>query len=130
MLSDFLIKMMKLPMFFFDLKLTGDILQRFEDHKRLENFITVQSLNVLYAILSFFVFGGVLLYFNIYIFLTFLIGSILYISWLLLFMKKRKVLDYQLFEQRATKEQIKQINQAIKYAEQQGGIKMNVRVVK
>lgn len=121
---------MKLPMFFFDLKLTGDILQRFEDHKRLENFITVQSLNVLYAILSFFVFGGVLLYFNIYIFLTFLIGSILYISWLLLFMKKRKVLDYQLFEQRATKEQIKQINQAIKYAEQQGGIKMNVRVVK
>lgn len=102
MLSDFLIKMMKLPMGFFDLKLTGDILQRFEDHKRLENFITVQSLNVLYALLSFLVLGGVLLYFNIYIFLTFLIGSVLYISWLILFMKKRKILDYQLFEQRAT----------------------------
>ncbi len=101
MLSDFIIKLMKLPMFFFDTKLTGDILQRFEDHKRLEKFITVQVLNVLYAGINFIVFGAILWYFNFTIFTIFIIGSLLYIGWLLLFMRKRKVIDYQIFEQQA-----------------------------
>lgn len=101
MLSDFLIKMMKLPMRFFDTKLTGDILQRFEDHRRLEHFVTTQSLSIVYAVINFIVFGGILLYFNIKIFLVFLIGSALYIIWLLTFMKKRRILDYEMFEQRA-----------------------------
>ncbi len=101
MLSDFLIKMMKLPMRFFDTKLTGDILQRFEDHRRLEHFVTNQSISIIYALINFFVFGGILLYFNLKIFLVFVIGSSLYIVWLLTFMKKRRVLDYEIFEQRA-----------------------------
>lgn len=101
MLSDFIIKLMKLPMGFFDTKLTGDILQRFADHKRLEKFITVQLLNVLYAGINFIVFGAILLYFNLTIFVIFFIGSVLYIAWLVLFMKKRKIIDYQLFEQQA-----------------------------
>ena len=101
MLSDFIIKLMKLPMGFFDTKLTGDILQRFADYKRLEKFITVQLLNVLYAGINFIVFGAILWYFNFIIFVIFLIGSLLYIGWLLLFMKKRKIIDYQIFEQQA-----------------------------
>ncbi len=101
MLSDFLMKMMKLPMRFFDSKLTGDIIQRFDDHKRLEQFITIQSVSVVYAFINFIIFGGVLLYFNTGIFTVFLIGSIFYIGWLILFMKRRKVLDYMMFEQRA-----------------------------
>jgi ATP-binding cassette subfamily B protein len=101
MVSDFLIKLMKLPMGFFDSKLIGDILQRFSDHKRLEQFITVQSLNVLYASLNFIVFGIILCIFSLKIFFIFVLGSLSYICWLLLFMKKRKILDYQLFEQRS-----------------------------
>lgn len=101
MLSDFIIKLMKLPMGFFDTKLTGDILQRFADHKRLEKFITVQLLSVLYAVINFVVFGAILWYFNFTIFAIFFIGSLLYIGWLLLFMKKRKTIDYQIFEQQA-----------------------------
>lgn len=101
MLSDFIIKLMKLPMVFFDTKLTGDILQRFADHKRLEKFITVQLLNVLYAGINFIVFGAILWFFNFIIFVIFLIGSLLYIGWLLLFMRKRKIIDYQIFEQQA-----------------------------
>jgi len=101
MVSDFLIKLMKLPMGFFDSKLIGDIIQRFGDHKRLEQFITVQSLTVLYASLNFIIFGIILCVFSFKIFLVFLLGSILYIGWLLFFMRKRKILDYQIFEQRA-----------------------------
>ncbi|WP_200878567.1 ABC transporter transmembrane domain-containing protein [Sphingobacterium sp. ML3W] len=101
MLSDFLVKLMKLPMSFFDTKLTGDILQRFVDFKRFEQFITQQSLTVLYAVINLLVFGGILLSFSFSIFSVFTIGSILYILWLLLFMKRRKILDYQLFEQRS-----------------------------
>jgi ATP-binding cassette subfamily B protein len=101
MVSDFLIKLMKLPMGFFDSKLIGDILQRFGDHKRLEQFITVQSLTVLYASLNFIVFGIILCVFSLKIFLVFLFGSLIYIAWLLFFMRRRKMLDYQFFEQRA-----------------------------
>jgi ABC-type bacteriocin/lantibiotic exporters, contain an N-terminal double-glycine peptidase domain len=101
MLSDFIIKLMKLPMGFFDTKLTGDILQRFADHKRLEKFITIQLLNVLYAGLNFVVFGSILWYFDFSIFLLFLVGSLLYIGWLLLFMRKRRIIDYQMFDQQA-----------------------------
>jgi ATP-binding cassette subfamily B protein len=101
MLSDFLVKLMKLPMGFFDTKLTGDILQRFIDFKRFEQFITQQFLTIIYAGLNLIVFGGILWFFNFPIFSVFVIGSILYILWLFLFMKRRKVLDYQLFEQRS-----------------------------
>lgn len=101
LLSDFLIKLMKLPMVFFDTKLTGDLLQRISDHERVERFLTAQTLNVLFSAFSFFIFGIVLLYYNLTIFSIFLIGSILYAVWILVFLKKRRQLDYRYFEQRS-----------------------------
>lgn len=101
LLSDFLIKLMRLPMQFFDTKMTGDLLQRIGDHERVERFLTAQTLTIIFSVFSFIVFGGVLLYYNRLIFLIFLIGSLLYTGWVVLFLKKRRLLDYQVFEQRA-----------------------------
>jgi len=101
LISDFFIKLMKLPMSFFDTKLLGDLLQRIEDHSRIERFLTAQTLNVLFSIFSFVVFGIVLLIYNLKIFAVFIIGSIIYGIWILFFLKKRKVLDYKYFEQQA-----------------------------
>ncbi len=71
LLSDFLIKLMRLPMAFFDTKMVGDLLQRINDHERVERFLTAQTLTVLFSAFSFVVFGGVLLYYNLIIFLIF-----------------------------------------------------------
>lgn len=101
LLSDFLIKLMRLPMSFFDTKMTGDLLQRIDDHERVERFLTAQTLSVLFSAFSFIIFGGVLLYYNRLIFLIFLLGSALYAGWVFLFLKKRRLLDYEYFEQRA-----------------------------
>lgn len=101
LLSDFLIKLMHLPMSFFETKMTGDLLQRINDHERVERFLTAQSLTVLFSAFSFVIFGGVLLYYNRLIFLIFLLGSTLYAAWVFLFLKKRRLLDYTYFEQRA-----------------------------
>lgn len=99
LISDFFIKLMKLPMKFFDTKLTGDLLQRIEDHRRIENFLTVQTLNLLFSLFSFVIFGIVLIIYNVPIFLVFLAGSILYGLWIMVFLKKRRILDYKYFEQ-------------------------------
>jgi ATP-binding cassette subfamily B protein len=101
LVSDFFIKLMKLPMSFFDTKLMGDLLQRIEDHRRVERFLTAQSLSVLFSVFNFIVFGIVLWIYSIKIFFVFLIGSIIYTSWILLFLKKRRQLDFKYFEQRA-----------------------------
>lgn len=101
LISDFFIKLMKLPMKFFDTKLLGDLLQRIEDHSRIERFLTAQSLNLLFSLFSFVVFGIVLFIYNFKIFLVFLLGSIIYGAWILFFLKKRKILDYKTFEQQA-----------------------------
>ena len=101
LVSDFFIKLMKLPMKFFDTKLVGDLLQRIEDHGRIERFLTVQTLNVVFSVFSFIVFGVVLLVYDLNIFLVFLAGSIVYGLWVLLFLKRRRLLDYQYFEKQA-----------------------------
>lgn len=101
LVSDFFIKLLKLPMSFFDTKLMGDLMQRMNDHNRVEKFLTTQMLNVTFSLLSFIVFGCVLLGYNIFIFLIFLTGSILYDIWIAIFLKKRKLLDYELFEKQA-----------------------------
>ncbi|MDR3286936.1 MAG: peptidase domain-containing ABC transporter, partial [Prevotellaceae bacterium] len=101
LISDFLIKLMKLPMKFFETKLLGDLLQRIDDHSRIERFLTVQTLNLLFSIFSFFIFGIVLFIYNLKIFFVFLAGSILYGIWILIFLKKRRILDYKYFEQQA-----------------------------
>ena len=101
LLSDFFIKLQALPMSFFDVKLTGDLLQRMDDHKRVEQFLTTQTLSVMFSLLTFIVFGVVLCMYDRFIFSVFLMGSMAYGSWVLLFMKKRKVLNYMLFEKNA-----------------------------
>ena len=101
LISDFFLKLMKMPMSFFDTKMLGDLLQRIEDHKRIENFLTSLSLNVVYSIFAFFVYGIVLCILNITIFFIFVAGGLSYGGWLLLFMKKRRCLDYKYFEQKA-----------------------------
>lgn len=99
LVSDFFIKLMKLPIAFFDTRMTGDILQRINDHKRIERILTTSSLNVLFSMVNLFIFGLVLAYYNLYIFLIFLIGSILYFIWIAIFLKKRADLDYKRFSQ-------------------------------
>ena len=99
LISDFFIKLMKLPMKFFDTKLMGDLLQRIEDHQRVEQFLTSSSLNLLFSFFTFLVFGIVLAFYNLGIFAVFLIGTILYASWIILFLNKRRQLDYKYFEQ-------------------------------
>jgi len=103
-LTDFLIKLMKLPVSFFDSKQTGDILQRMNDHSRIESFLTGSSLNTLFSLVNLIVFSVVLAIFNLSIFIVFAIASILYAIWVIMFLKKRKILDYKRFEV-ASKEQ-------------------------
>lgn len=99
--SDFFIKLLKLPMSFFDTKLMGDLLQRINDHSRVQNFLTGQVLNIVFTIVSFIVFGIVLLIYNRLVFGIFVFGSICYGLWISLFLRKRKVIDYEMFEQQA-----------------------------
>ena len=101
LVSDFFIKLLKLPMSFFDTKLMGDLMQRMNDHSRVNNFLTSQALSVTFAMLTFVVFSVVLFFYNKLVFAIFLLGSILYGGWMTLFLKRRKVLDYELFEQQA-----------------------------
>jgi ATP-binding cassette, subfamily B, bacterial len=96
-LTDFFIKLMKLPVSFFDSKHTGDILQRMNDHNRIESFLTGSSLNTLFSLVNLVVFSVVLALFNVYIFSVFLIASVLYSIWVVLFLKKRSELDYRRF---------------------------------
>ena len=99
LISDFFIKLMKLPMKFFDTKLLGDLLQRIEDHRRVEQFLTSSSLSLLFSFFTFLVFGIVLAVYNVGIFLVFLLGTSLYAGWIVLFLRKRRQLDYKYFEQ-------------------------------
>ncbi|WP_299455899.1 peptidase domain-containing ABC transporter [uncultured Microscilla sp.] len=99
LISDFLIKLMKLPIGFFDTKMIGDLLQRINDHHRIERFLSTSTLTILFSFFNLIVFGFVLAYYNLYIFLIFLIGSILYIGWVLAFLNIRKKLDYKRFQE-------------------------------
>jgi len=96
-LSDFLIKMMKLPMPFFDTKMVGDIMQRMGDHSRIQNFLTSQSLTTLFSFVNLLVFSFVLAYYHMMIFIVFLVASTLYVIWIVLFLKKRRELDHRRF---------------------------------
>ncbi len=96
--SDFLIKMVKLPISFFDSKITGDVLQRMQDSRRIETFLTT-SPNSIFSIFNLIIFLGILFYYNYKIFLIFLLGATLYILWILIFMKKRAQLEYRRFDQ-------------------------------
>jgi ATP-binding cassette subfamily B protein len=98
LISDYLIKLMKLPVTFFENKLLGDILQRAQDHERIRNFVMNNSLALIFSTLTFVIFAIILLVYNAIIFYIFLAGSILYVLWVLLFLSIRKRLDWEYFE--------------------------------
>ena len=99
LISDFFIKLMNLPISYFDVKMTGDLLQRINDHKRIEQILTMSSLNVLFSMVNLIVFSIVLIYYSFSIFAVFAVGSAIYFAWILIFFKKRKKLDYKRFSQ-------------------------------
>jgi len=99
LVSDFFIKLMNLPISYFDTRMTGDIMQRINDHRRIENLLTGTTLSTLFSFFNLIVFGAVLIYYSVTIFLIFLGGSIFYLVWVLFFLKRRKELDYKRFAQ-------------------------------
>ncbi len=101
LISDFLSKLMKLPIAFFDTKMTGDIMQRISDNSRIQTFLTSSSLDMLFSLFNLVLFSAVLLFYNVWIFVVFASGAILYIFWIILFLKRRKEIDYLQFNQRS-----------------------------
>lgn len=97
-LTDFLIKLMKLPISFFDTKMTGDIMQRMSDQGRIQAFLTGSSLSTIFSLFNFVVYGFILAYYNLSIFTIFIIGSIIYALWIILFLKRRRDLDFKRFD--------------------------------
>lgn len=101
LVSDFFIKLLRLPMSFFDTKLLGDLMQRMGDHGCVQSFLTGQTLNIVFSALSLIVFGIVLFVYDPLIFAVFLAGSAVYGGWIVMFLRRRKVIDYELFERQA-----------------------------
>ncbi len=99
LISDFFIKLMKLPIAYFDARMTGDLLQRINDHKRIERILTTSSLSILFSMFNLIIFSIIMAYYSLQIFAIFTIGSLLYLGWVLFFFKKRKELDYKRFAQ-------------------------------
>jgi len=101
LISDFLAKLMRLPLHFFDTKMVGDIMQRIRDHNRIESFMTGSSITTLFSFFNFIIFGIVLAYYDMSIFGLFLLGNTLYVVWVLAFMRYRRELDIRRFAQSA-----------------------------
>ena len=99
LVSDFLIKLMKLPPKYFDTKLTGDLMQRISDNHRVEQFLTSSVISTSFSLINFVIFGFILFFFNVQIFFIYTIFTSIYLVWIILFLKKRKELDYKRFDQ-------------------------------
>ncbi|MCD6200847.1 MAG: peptidase domain-containing ABC transporter [Bacteroidales bacterium] len=106
LIADFLMKLMRLPIAFFDSKVIGDLMQRINDQKRIEYFLTVSSLNILFSVLNFLIFGIVLLIYNMTIFWLFFGGSVLYVLWVQVFMNRRRELDNRKFRKNAENQSV------------------------
>lgn len=98
LISDFLYKLMRLPLGFFDSKFVGDLMQRILDQKRIESFLTQSTFQVILATVTIVIFGAVLSYYSLIIFGLFFVGTSLYFIWIYAFLKKRKEIDYQAFQ--------------------------------
>ena len=101
LISDFLMKLMKLPLHYFDTKMTGDIMQRIGDHARIKSFLMGNTVNILFSVVNFFIFAGILGYYHPLILLIFLGGNALHVVWILSFMRFRRELDIKRFNQSA-----------------------------
>ena len=101
LISDFLMKLMKLPLHYFDTKMTGDIMQRIGDHTRIKSFLMGNTVNILFSVVNFFIFTGILGYYHPLILVIFLGGNSLHVVWILSFMRFRRELDIKRFNQSA-----------------------------
>jgi len=99
MISDFIYKMLKLPITFFETRNTGEHLQRIQDHTRIQSFVSSSSFNMVYSLVLFLVFNLVLAFYNLKIFLVFIVGASLYVGWTFFFLKKRAELDFKRFDE-------------------------------
>lgn len=99
LISDFLVKLMNMPLHFFDTKRTGDILQRIGDHSRIKSFLLNNSTNIVFSLFNFIVFMGILAYYNLTVLCVFIFGNTFYIIWVLSFMHYRRELDVKRFYQ-------------------------------
>lgn len=102
LVSDFLGKLMRLPIAFFDSKKTGDLLQRIDDFTRIQNFLTSVLISIIMAIIGFLVYGGIMGGYNPTILAVFFLGSTFYVVWVIIFMKQRRRLDYMRFQESAS----------------------------
>lgn len=98
MVSDFLAKLTRLPISFFDGKMTGDLMQRVSDHQRVQSFLTSSITSTLFSLFNLLVFASILLWYNFLIFFIFMMGSVCYVLWITVFLKKRRDVDYRRFE--------------------------------
>lgn len=98
LISDYLIKLMRLPVAFFENKMIGDILQRAQDHERIRAFIMNNSLNLIFSTLTFVVFSVILMFYNPVIFAIFIIAGLMYVGWVLGFLSIRKRMDWEYFD--------------------------------
>ncbi len=99
LITDFLVKLMKLPIAFFDTKMIGDIMQRIQDHNRIQSFLTKSLIDIVFAVITLVIYTFIMASYHVGILVIFVIGSVLYIGWVLLFLKKRRELDYKRFQQ-------------------------------
>lgn len=120
LISDFLIKLMNMPLHFFDTKRMGDIMQRIGDHGRIKGFLMGNSMSIIFSLANFIIFAGILAYYNIKILTIFLIGNTFYVLWILYFMRYRRELDIKRFNQ-ASNEQ----NKIIQLIQGMQDIKLN-----
>ena len=101
LISDFLIKLMKLPMSFFDIKMIGDIMQRIGDHGRIQSFLTKSLIDIIFAVITLIIYTFIMASYHVGILGVFFLGSTFYVGWVMLFLKKRRELDYTRFQQSA-----------------------------
>lgn len=99
LITDFLIKLIKLPIAFFDVKMIGDVMQRIQDHNRIQSFLTKSLIDILFAVLTLVIYAFIMASYHLGILGIFFIGSVLYVGWVLLFLKKRREIDYKRFQQ-------------------------------
>lgn len=99
LINDFLSRLMRLPIGFFDTKMTGDLLQRIGDHRRIEAFLTQSALSVVFSVFNLVVFSAIMFYYSATIFGIFLGAAVLYLLWVFFFLKKRREVDYRAFQQ-------------------------------
>jgi len=102
LLSDFLSKLMRLPIAFFDSKMTGDLMQRMGDNGRIQGFLTSTAINIAFSAVNFVLYSCIIAFYNFQIFGIFLLGSALYVLWVSVFLKYRRELDNRRFAKSAS----------------------------